>query len=350
MKTLVLTAPGRFDRIETPEPAAPGPGEAVVRLYRVGICGTDLHAFCGRQPFFAYPRVLGHELGAEVVALGAGVDHLRLGDRVAVEPYLECGACLPCRQDRYNCCERLQVLGVHVDGGMCERLRLPARKLHPSAALTLDQLALVETLAIGAHAVARARLAPGETVLVVGAGPIGLATALTSLLAGARVYVLERDEGRRAVAVDLGGSLGPGDSGPAGVFGPLDPSALPAAQLATRCGGELPTCVLDATGSRASMEAAFAYPASGGRLVFVGFQPEPLSFGNPEFHRRELTLLASRNSIAAEFTQVIQMLEAGHHDPTPWITHRAEYDSLAATFPSWLETETGVLKAMLDLG
>lgn len=350
VKALVLTKPGRFDRIETPELPAPGPGQAVVRIHRVGICGTDLHAFRGHQPFFEYPRILGHELGAEVIALGAGVEHLRIGDQVAVEPYLECGACLPCRQGRYNCCERLQVLGVHVDGGMCERLCVPARKLHRSAILDLDRLALVETLAIGAHAVARAHLETGETVLVVGAGPIGLATALVAQLAGARVFVLERDERRRRVAINLGGILGPGDRGPAGVLGPLDPSTPAAAQLSARCGGEQPTCVFDATGSRASMEAAFAYPAAGGRLVFVGFQPEPLSFANPEFHRRELTLLASRNSTRVEFTPVIGWMEAGRLDPTPWITHRAGYDSLGEIFPSWLKPEAGVVKAVLELG
>jgi threonine dehydrogenase-like Zn-dependent dehydrogenase len=233
---------------------------------------------------------------------------------------------------------------------MCERLCVPARKVHRSAALTLDQLALVETLAIGAHAVARARLEAGETVLVLGAGPIGLATALAALLTGARVFVLERDEHRRNVAVDLGGSLGRGDREPDGVFGPLDPSIPPAVQLSAQCGGALPTCVFDATGSRASMEAAFAYPAASGRLVFVGFQPEPLAFANPEFHRRELTLLASRNSTAVEFAQVIGWLEAGRLDPTPWITHRAGYDTLGETFPSWLQPETGVVKAVLELG
>lgn len=347
MKTLVLTHPGRLDRTETPEPGPPGPDEAVVRVHRVGICGTDLHAYCGRQPFFHYPRILGHELGALVLAVGAGVTHVRPGDRVAVEPYLECGTCWPCRQGRYNCCERMQVLGVHVDGGMREQICVPARKLRRSERLTLDQLALVETLAIGAHAVARAAPRAGETLLVIGAGPIGLATAVFGLLAAARVFVLERQEARRSAARRLlAGASAAG--GPPAVFEPAEPDGL-ASHVAQQCGGALPSCVLDATGSRASMEAAFGLAVSGGRLVLVGFQTEPLTFANPEFHRRELTLLASRNSTAAEFGRVMELMEAGRIDATPWITHRAGYDELARALPAWLEPDTAPVKGLLHL-
>ena len=328
MKTLILTEPGRFERIDTDEPGDPGPGDALIRIHRVGICGTDLHAFHGRQPFFEYPRILGHELGAEVLAVGAGVEGVQVGDQVAVEPYLDCGACLPCRRGRPNCCESLRVLGVHTDGGMRERIVVPARKLHPSATLALEQLALVETLGIGAHAVERAQLEEGESVLVVGAGPIGLATLQFAALAGTRVYLLEPNDSRRAFArdhFDVAGCHVPGDE------------TAPA------------TCVFDATGNRAAMEAAFDLPAPSGRLVFVGFQLEPVSFANPDFHRRELTVMSSRNSTPAEFTRIIGLMESGEIDTSPWITHRAGYDDVVETFPSWLEPETGVVKAMLCL-
>lgn len=347
MKTLVLTEPGHFDRTRTEEPGAPGAGDVVIRVHRIGICGTDLHAFRGRQPFFEYPRILGHELGAEVVALGAGVDTLTVGDRVAVEPYLNCGACLPCRRQRPNCCEHLRVLGVHTDGGMRELITMPASKLHKSATLKLEQLALVETLGIGAHAVDRAQLQTGESVLVVGAGPIGLATAQFAILAGARVFLMEIDEHRRDAALALFGISGSGDGGLAGVFAP--PAAdTRAALLPILCGGEAPTCVFDATGSAAAMEAAFDLPAASGRLVLVGFQLERLSFANPDFHRRELTLLSSRNSTPAEFVRIIELMESGRIDTTPWITHSVGFDEFVEAFPSWLEPETGVVKAMLE--
>lgn len=338
MNTLVLTEPGRFTRTQTEQPGAPGAGDALVRIHRVGICGTDLHAFRGRQPFFEYPRILGHELGAEVIALGDGVDSVAVGDHVAVEPYLNCNECLPCTRQRPNCCENLRVLGVHTDGGMRELITVPAHKLHASATLKLEQLALVETLGIGAHAVERAQVQAGEAVLVVGAGPIGLATAQFAILAGARVSLMEIDEGRRNAALGLFGISSAGDGGLAGVFAPSAADAH-----------EAPTCVFDATGNAAAMEAAFDLPAPSGRLVLVGFQLERLSFANPDFHRRELTLLSSRNSTPAEFVRIIDLMESGRIDTTPWITHSVGYDEIVEVFPSWLEPETGVVKAMLQL-
>ncbi|MBT3342701.1 MAG: zinc-binding alcohol dehydrogenase family protein [Gemmatimonadetes bacterium] len=340
MKTLILAEPGRFERADTTEPDAPAAGHATLRIHRVGICGTDLHAFRGRQPFFEYPRILGHELGAEIVALGDGVDDLCVGDHVAVEPYMECGTCQACRAGTYNCCQSLQVLGVHTDGGMREFIDVPARKLFRSNTLDLEQLALVETLGIGAHAVERAQLGSGETVLVVGAGPIGLATAQFAALAGTRVHMIELDGGRRDFALghfDIAGARAPGDD-----------AETTLADLREHLDGDLPTCVFDCTGSRASMETSLSFPASAGRLVFVGFQLETISFANPEFHRRELSLLASRNSTSAQFRRILALMECGDVDTTPWITHRTDFEAVVEEFPSWLEPQTGVVKAMLS--
>ena len=177
MKALLLQQPGEFQRIEIDEPAAPGPGEALVRVHRVGICGTDLSGYLGKMPFFSYPRIPGHELGVEVLAVGPGVTNVKPGDRCAVEPYMNCGDCHACRKGATNCCANLKVLGVMTDGGLRDRFVLPADKLHPSATLTFEQLALVETLAIGCHAVDRSALAAGENCLVIGAGPIGLSAS-----------------------------------------------------------------------------------------------------------------------------------------------------------------------------
>ena len=191
MRTVILDQPGSFRLAETPEPARPGPGEALIEVKRVGVCGTDLHAFAGRQPFFTYPRILGHELGAVVVETGPDVASPRAGDRVAVEPYLACGHCIACRAGRYNCCATLRVLGVHVDGGMRERLVVPARLLHRSDRLSLEQLALVETLGIGAHAVERSALQPSEWAVVVGVGPIGIGVLQMTLARQARVIAVD---------------------------------------------------------------------------------------------------------------------------------------------------------------
>src|SRR6476659_7780981 len=175
MKAIQLEKPQQFRQIEISEPSAPGPGEALVRVHRVGICGSDYSGYLGKMPFYSYPRIPGHELGVEVIAVGQGVTNVKPGERCAIEPYINCQKCSACRRGNSNCCEAVQVLGVHTDGGLRPSFLVPARKLHPSTKLTLEQLALVETLAIGCHAVNRGQPRAGETVPVVGAGPIGLA-------------------------------------------------------------------------------------------------------------------------------------------------------------------------------
>lgn len=342
MKSLVLVEPGRLLATDAPEPPSPAAGEALVRVHRVGVCGTDLHAFRGRQPFFSYPRILGHELGVEVLAVGAGVAAVAPGDRCAVEPYLNCGHCIACRRGRPNCCAHLQVLGVHVDGGLRERFLVPAAKLHPSRTLAFDQLALVETLGIGAHAVERAALAAGESVAVLGTGPIGLAVIQFALAAGARVLAVDLNARRLAFCRERLGL--PSDA-------TVDTAATPevAARLAELTGGDGPTAVFDATGNAASMAAAFRYPAPGGRLVFVGLFPGDITFNDPHFHRRELTLLASRNSRPDDFRAILALVESGRVDTTPWITHRTAFDDVPDHFPGWTLPEAGVVKAMISL-
>lgn len=336
MRTIILEEPGRFVLRETPEPGRIASGEARVRVRRVGICGTDLHAFRGRQPYFTYPRILGHELGVEVVEIGENSAGLKIGDRCAVEPYLNCGTCIACRRGRTNCCVHLQVLGVHTDGGMRAYINVPVNKLHRSEILTLEQLALVETLGIGAHAADRAQTQAGEFALVIGAGPIGLSVIQFAKAAGAAVIVMDisaarLEFSRRQMGADYTVDAGEGD--------PLE-------TVRQITGGDLPTLVFDATGSPASMQRAFDYVAHGGRLVFVGLAQADIPLHDPEFHRREITLLATRNSTAADFRRVIGLLESGAIDPTPWITHRADAAAMIAQFPAWLKPETGVIKAM----
>jgi 2-desacetyl-2-hydroxyethyl bacteriochlorophyllide A dehydrogenase len=339
MKTIVLEQPEQLRLLDTKPPEELGPGEALVRIGHVGVCGTDLHAFKGKQPFFDYPRILGHELGVEVVALGPIEENLELsvGYRCAVEPYLECGRCGACRRGRANCCENLKVLGVHTDGGMQELFVVPARKLHRSDSIPLDHLALVETLCIGAHAVERARLAKDETVLVIGAGPIGLSVIEFARSAGAKIMVMEISENRLAFCRErLGIDLA------------IDGKSDPVSQLRDLLSGDLPTAVFDATGNGASMQRAFDCVAHGGRLVFVGLFQGDVTFHDPDFHRREMTLLSSRNATREDFARVIQTLEAGKIDLAPWITNRARPEEIVEEFPRWFEPESNVVKALLE--
>src|ERR1700745_572867 len=194
MIAIQLEKPGHFNRIEIPEPPAPEKGEALVRIHRIGICGTDISGSPGKMPFFSYPRIPGHELGVEVLAVGPGVANVKPGDRCSVEPYINDPNSYASRRGRPNCCEKLQVLGVHIDGGLRPEFVLPARKLHVSRSLSFEQLALVETLAIGCHATFRAAPQPDESVLIIGAGPIGLATLEFVKLTGAKIIMLDTNE------------------------------------------------------------------------------------------------------------------------------------------------------------
>lgn len=328
MTALSLAAPRQFEFIEQSEPSKPASNDALVRVHAVGVCGTDVSGYLGKMPFIQYPRILGHELGVEVIATGDGVVNVKTGDRCSVEPYLNCGSCAMCRSGRTNGCETLQVLGVHCDGGLRPLIKVPAHKLHAANDLAFEQLALVETLGIGCHAVNRAAPTSGETVLVIGAGPIGLSVIEFVRLTGARLRVIEpnarrRDFVRTNYALDE-------------VHESLEPS--PMADV-----------VIDATGHPASMARAFEYGAFGGRVVYVGITSEPVVLNDPLFHRRELTLLATRNAVASDFTHILQLIRDGRIQTQPWISHRVPFADLPSTFPALLLPESGMVKAVVQM-
>lgn len=329
MRALQLVAPQQFDWIDLPDPGSPGPGEALVAVRAMGVCGTDISGWLGKMPFIRFPRILGHELGVEVLAVGPGVEHLQPGDRCAVEPYLNCGDCHACRQGRTNCCETLEVLGVHVDGGLRERWRLPARRLHPDNALDFEQLALVETLAIGCHAVDRAAPTRGEDVLIVGAGPIGLSVLEFARLASDHVTVLETRAARRAFV----------EQHYPGIRAVAELADTPCAQV-----------VFDATGNAAAMARALRFARFTGRVVYAGITAEPVPLDDPLFHRRELTLMASRNALSADFPRILDLIRSGRIDTRPWISHRAPWTDLPSTLPAWTAPGSGVVKAVVEVG
>ncbi len=333
---IALERPGHFIATDGTAPS-PAPGEALVRVHRIGVCGTDLHAFAGRQPFFNYPRILGHELGVEIIDPGSEPHGLEPGDRCSVEPYINCGRCIACRCGRFNCCADLKVLGVHIDGGMRPVLAVPARKLHRSSTLAYDQLALVETLAIGAHAVERADIKRDDVVLVIGAGPIGLSVIQFVQVHGPMLAVMDVRESRLdfcrrqlGVAHTLVGGPDVSD------------------QLRGIGGGEMPTVVIDATGNPASMTGTFNLPAQGGRIVFVGLFQGEVTFNDPNFHRRELTLLASRNALPGNFRDIIALIEAGRIDTAPWITHRFDLADTPQRFPE-IAADPAVIKSVISV-
>ncbi len=330
MKTYVLEQPGRFMPADTAAPGAPGPGDVLVRVLTVGVCGTDLHAFEGTQPFFAYPRIIGHELAVEILAAGEGVAGLDPGDRCAVNPYLACGECGACRVGRTNCCARLAVLGVHTDGGMRDRIHLPASHVYKCRRLPAAQIPLVETLAVGHHAVGRAAAQPADRALVAGAGPIGLSVIEFLKLAGADIGVIEKIPERLDFARRNFGLT----------------RCYPSHQEAQQ---EEPSwLVFDCTGDRGSMEASIQRLQHGGRLIFVGLINDHVSLFDPDLHRREATILSSRNSTPADMLSVLDHMESGRIDVAAWPTEIARPDAMNGRFPVWLRREAGIVKAVID--
>jgi 2-desacetyl-2-hydroxyethyl bacteriochlorophyllide A dehydrogenase len=329
MKTVTLEQPGCFTRSDTAQPGAPGPDEVLVRVLTVGICGTDLHAFEGTQPFFSYPRILGHELAVEV--LESNGSEFNPGDKCAVNPYVTCGVCSACVRGRTNCCSKMSVIGVHTDGGMRDRILIAAKQLYKCEKLPPVQIPLVETLGVGIHAVGRACVQPGDRAIVCGAVPIGLSVIEFLKQAGlADIGVVEKMPERLDFAVRHHG------------LKRFYPSHDEAKQE------EPSMLVFDCTGDRGSMEASIHLLEQGGKLIFVGIVNDKISLFDPDLHRREATILASRNSTAPEHHRVLELMETGAIDVSAWPMDFVRPEVMDQKFPQWLHREAGVVKAVID--
>ncbi len=335
MRSLVCVKPGEFAWTENNFPH-PGKGEVILKMTHLGICGTDLHAFEGNQPFFQYPRVLGHELAA-VVEDPNGAEGFESGEAVTIIPYFYCGHCIACRKGKTNCCAALKVFGVHIDGAMKQYISVPAYALVKSAGLSSEQLALVEPLAIGAHGIRRAEVSPGDTVLVVGAGPIGLGTIMMAKQTGARVFCMDIAENRLLIASEVGKA----DA----VLNPLTENITE--RLSALTDGDMPGIVIDATGNRTAINKGFSLISHGGKYLLIGLQKEEIVFSHPEFHKREATLMSSRNATREDFDKVISAIKHKQVDVDALITHRVPFDQVKQQFNSWLDPTEGVIKAMV---
>lgn len=336
MKSILCEQPGRLLLTEMEEPR-PEPGHTILKIRRIGICGTDLHAFEGTQPYFNYPRILGHELSARIESTDA--PGFSKGELVTIIPYLNCGTCVACRKGKPNCCVKIQVCGVHTDGGMRERFSVPSYCLVGSQGLSEDQLALIEPLAIGAHGVRRAAVDPSDWVLVVGAGPIGLGTLEFARIAGGKTIIMDTNEQRLDFCRKV-----------LGIEYTINPLAENAQQkLADITNGDMATVVIDATGNLQAINQGFSYMAHGGRYILIGLQKGEIHFSHPEFHKREGTLMSSRNATRHDFEHVVHSIRQGLVDPLKYITHRIPFDTLPEKFPALLNPATGVIKALVEL-
>jgi 2-desacetyl-2-hydroxyethyl bacteriochlorophyllide A dehydrogenase len=334
VKAIICEKPYELNVIERAAPERQA-GEVLIRIRRVGLCGTDYHIYAGNQPFLEYPRVIGHELAGEVAEVGPG-SALRIGQVVTVNPYLPCGHCVACRKGKPNCCMFVSVLGVHRDGGLCETLSVPERAVHPVGDLTVDQAAMVEFLSVGAHAVRRAAVTSADRVLVVGAGPIGVGVALFAGLAGGAVTLIDVSRERLDYARD---HVGVADVAVVG--------ENTAAELSAKTDGEFFDVVFDATGNIRAMNAGLAYVAHGGRYVLVSVVKGELAFNDPDFHKRETTLLGSRNATDDDFRYVIQCMQDGLVPTAALNTHSLPLADTPRMMPELIKNQGSVLKAIV---
>lgn len=319
-------APGRFSLTARPLPREAPPGWRLVDIAAAGLCGTDYHIYEGKHPYLAYPRVIGHELGGR---LASGPDAGRV---VAINPYLTCGECRACRRGKPNCCMNIEVLGVHRDGGLCARIAVPETNIVPADGLTERQAAMVEFLAIGAHAVARSGIAQGDRVLVTGAGPIGLGTALFARAEGADVHLLDRSPARLAQASERFGFTRTHLAGQEILAGDLADGF---------------DAVFDATGSASAIEAGFALLAHGATYTLVSVVKDDITFSDPEFHKREARIIGSRNALAADFARVIAAMRAGEIDTDALLSEVIPLDRLPDRFGELVADRETIIKIVV---
>ncbi|NEI68735.1 alcohol dehydrogenase catalytic domain-containing protein [Rhizobium lusitanum] len=336
MRTLICDEPGRLSLIERDVPT-PAVGEVLVRIRRIGICGTDFHIYQGKHPFLEYPRVMGHELSGTVEDAN-GSSRLKAGENVYIVPYLACGKCVACRRGVTNACQSLSVLGVHRDGGMTEFVCLPEQNVISAGKASLEEAAMIEFLAIGAHGVKRGGIAATDRVLVVGSGPIGMSAVIFAKARGADVTVMDMREDRLEFTV---ASLGADRTMLANDDAEADAKHL--------TGGDFFDVVIDATGNAKAMQRSFGFVSHGGRYVLVGVVRDDITFSDPEFHKRETTLFASRNAQPDDFAEVVRQMENGRVPTAALNTHRGPLQEGPALFKEWLKPEAGVIKAILEI-
>jgi len=310
VKVALLLRPYQLELIDRPVPRL-GPEEVLIRLRAAGICGSDIQGLAGEHPMMTLPRVLGHELAGQVEAVGEEVTRVSPGDHVVVDPMLRCGRCHPCRLGRYNCCENLKVLGVHADGGFAEFIALPQGQVHTVPRdLPWEVGALVEPLAVGAHGVARAKVADGDRVVILGAGTIGLAALLAAKQYRVQAIVLDILDWKLERARKLGADL---------ALNPAAEDAVGAVMDFTE--GQGAEVVIEAAGSPITIASTVDYVASAGRIGIIGITAQEIPLRQSEFTRKEVDVYFSRNSLD-QFPQVIRRITQGELDPRPLITHR----------------------------
>lgn len=338
MKALEITKPGASRLIERPQPQ-PAAGEALLRVRRVGFCGTDLNTFRGRNPLVEYPRIPGHEIAATIEAFGPGpTGDWRVGQSVLVIPYAACGACSACRAGRPNCCRGNRTLGVQRDGAMAEYFAAPLDKLLASPSLTLPELALVEPLTVGFHAASRGRVASTDTVLVFGSGAIGLGAIAGATARAARVIAVDVDDAKRHIALACGAAHF--------INSRTEDLHEQLQDLTARQGADV---AIEAVGLPETFLAAVAEVCFAGRVVYIGYSQAPVAFETKHFILKELDILGSRNALIEDFRTVIACLESGSIPSTAIITETCSLSDAPERLAAWDRAPHEFVKIQVNL-
>lgn len=338
MRAFYLTEPGHTAYADIASPPALGPEDVLLRIRLIGLCGTDLSSFRGLNPLVSYPRIPGHEIAASIEEVGSAVpDHLRPGMNVTVLPFAECGRCVACRQGRPNCCPDLRVLGVQRDGAFTDYLRVPYTAVYTSEVLDLRELALVEPLTIGFHAVDRGRVTESDTVAVLGCGAIGLGVIAGASHRGARVLAIDVVEEKFAVARRCGAAE------------TINSRTQPLHEvLRELTNGDGPNVIIEAIGVPATFRAAVDEVAYAGRVVYIGWNKQPVEYETKQFVHKELDILGSRNSLN-NFPEVISYLEMRRFPVDDVITTTVPFEETGAALQSWHEQPANITKVQVTL-
>jgi len=337
MKALVLQEPGEA-AIESVPDAAASQDEVLLKVRRIGLCGSDLNSFRGKNPMVSFPRIPGHEVAATIVESSKSHSHLAAGVNVTLSPYTQCGKCPSCLRGRPNACQFNETLGVQRDGALAEYIAVPAGKLY-TANLNLKELCLVEPLTVGFHAVARGRVTPEDTVAIFGCGGVGLGAVAAAGFRRARTIAIDVDDAKLRIAIKSGAT----DT--------INTTREPLHEkLQELTGGRGPDVVIEAIGLPQTFRAAVEEVAFTGRVVYIGYAKEPVAYETRLFVQKELDILGSRNALPEDFREVIQMLEERRFPVEEAVSHIVSIDEAPAILKSWSENPAAFSKIMISVG
>jgi threonine dehydrogenase-like Zn-dependent dehydrogenase len=337
MKATVLRAPGEAAVDQVPEPESAGDNNILLQVRKIGLCGSDLNSYRGRNPLVTYPRILGHEIAATVAALNPHHPEWQPGTAVTVSPYTSCGRCASCRRGRPNACQFNQTLGVQRDGALAEFIAVPADRLY-RADLSLKELCLVEPLTVGFHAASRGRVTPTDTVAVIGCGGVGLGAVAGAAFRGATVIGVDVEDAKLATARKAGAAHTINTS--------LENLHT---RLAEITGGNGPDVLIEAIGLPQTFRAAVEEVAFTGRVVYIGYAKQEVSYETRLFVQKELDILGSRNAQPDDFRDVIRMLEARRFPVDDAITHTVGMDEAPEILAAWDRDPAHFGKIMIEV-